>query len=223
MNVKSALFAGFLIGALAFAAGCADSDPSARASEQPNVSTSQLTSTPTPGPASETPTETPIETPPETTGEPGEPTDSPTPGVLPSEAAGRPLTLSSIFSAPDGWRDGRFDVADRKQVSGIGGLIRDCGESYQQTLELRLANNFKRLKLEFGQSNSSPSSEQTMQVQVNTNGQYRDLKSAKLNVVAAMDIDVQKVNALKIIVMLKDGDGCNSGSVEAVLTNMVLS
>jgi hypothetical protein len=219
MNGKSKLFTTILICTLAFTAGCADSgEPSARASENsPPAGNTPLTETPTETP-SETPTES-TETPPET---PSEPTDSPS-GVLASEAANRPLTLSNVFKYPPGWKEGRYDVADRKQISGISGIVSACGDSYAKTLELRLANNFSKLKLEFGQSNSSQSSDQILQVRIDANGEYIDQKSAKLNQITTMEASVAKVNALKIIVTLKETDGCGTGAVEAVLSNVVLS
>jgi hypothetical protein len=205
----------------AVAVGCGDPSSSAspvavQASTAVSSPAPSDTATPTDVPSTEdSSTTTPEE------GETGEPTDKP--AVLPPEAANKPLPLSSIFKYPDGWRDGRYDVADRKQATGIGGELRDCGDSYTQTLELRLANNFTRFKLEFGESNSSESSDQILQV--DANGQYRDQKTVKLNQIAAFDLDVAKVNALKIIVSLKESDACytNSGAVEAVLMNLVLS
>ncbi|TCC45074.1 hypothetical protein E0H75_31680 [Kribbella capetownensis] len=205
------------------ATGCGDDAPNTGA-----VAAQTTAPTPTESPtATETtptetiPTDTPsVDSPSE---EPSEPEDSEKPAVLPPEAANRPLTLSSIFKYPDGWRDGRYDVADRKQATGIGGTLNGCGDSYGQVLELRLANNFSKIKLEFGESNSSESSEQILQVRLDGNSQYIDQKTVKLNQIAAFDLPVQKVNALKISLSLKDSDGCGSGEVEAVLMNMVLS
>jgi len=144
------------------------------------------------------PTEAPPAPVSDDTAEPTEPTDSATPDALAA------------------------DVADRKQATGIGGVLGACG--YEETLELRLANNFGRLKMEFGQSNSSESSDLVLVVRVDANGQYRDQKSVKLNQIATFDLPVPKVNALKIVVSLKNTDECSSsGAVEAVLMNMVLS
>jgi hypothetical protein len=215
------LIGGLLLATVA--AGCGDSTSSA---SPVAVSASVTSPAPSDDPSpTESPTESPSmpETPLPTDGEPTEPTDSETPAVLPPEAANRPLTLSSVFKYPDGWRDGRYEVADRKQATGISGQLNGCGDLYAQVLELRLANNFSRLKLEFGQSNSSESSDQILQVRIDANGQYRDQKAAKLNQIAAFDLPVPKVNALKIIVSLKESDGCDSGLVEAVLMNVVLS
>ncbi len=222
MGGKRYLVIGILVSALAFTAGCADSDQQGAAAPGSVQSSTPPDEPPSPELTTDPSTESPT-TELSPTEEPSEPVESPTPGVLASEAAGRPLTLSNVFKYPPQWKEGRFDIADRKQVSGISGIISGCGESYGKTLELRLANNFSKLKLEFGQSNSSDSSDQTLQVQVDTNGQYVDAKSAKLNQITAMEISVQKVNALKIILTLKQTDGCNTGSVEAVLTNVVLS
>ena len=152
-----------------------------------------------------------------------EPTESASPAVLPVDIAGRPLVLGNIFKYPDGWKDGRYDVADRKQTTGISGVLASCGEAWGATLELRLANNFSKFKLEFGQSNSSESSDQILLVRIDANGQYRDQKSVKLNQITSFDLSVQKVNALKIIVSLKDTPACSNGTAEAVLMNMVLS
>jgi hypothetical protein len=153
----------------------------------------------------------------------GEPTDTETPTTLSTDVADRPLTLSNVFEYPDAWKDGRYDVADRKQVPGIGGVLDSCGDYSPAVLELRLANNFSRFKLDFGQSNSSESSDQTMMVRIDTNGQYRDQKSAKLNQITSFDLPVPKVNALKITLYKKDSTTCGAGTVEAVLMNMVLS
>jgi hypothetical protein len=145
--------------------------------------------------------------------------------VLPPEAAGQPLTLGKFFHYPDWWKDGRFDVADRRQTPGIAGVVNLCGSGASgDTLELRLANNFKLLKLEAGQSNSSENSDQTMLVRIDANGQYRDMKKIKLNQVTSFQIPVDHVNALKIIVSLdQDDKECGMGTVEAVLMNLVLS
>jgi hypothetical protein len=219
MGGKRQIIIGLLIGALAFTAGCGDSDQPVTAAPSPVVNSPTDAPTPTP---EESPTVEPTTEESPSDG-PTEPVETPTPGVLASEAAGKPLTLSSVFKYPPEWKEGRYDIADRKQASGISGIIPDCGDSYGQTLELRLANNFSKLKLEFGQSNSSESSDQTLQVRIDTNGQYVDQKTAKLNQITKMEISVAKVNAMKIILSLKQTDGCNSGSVEAVLTDVVLS
>jgi hypothetical protein len=218
-------------------AGCSDSAASSAQSSPVVEPTSASTPSDSPAPTdlstpsdSADPTETPTDSPsdPPTT----DPTDAPppddggdgqTPLPLPPDATNRPLTLSSIFKVPPGWRDDRFDVADRKQASGIGGELQSCGDDVGQVLELRLANNFKSLKFDFGQSNASESSDQVLQVRVDTNGQYRDLRTVRQNQIASMAIAVPKVNALKIIVSLKEGDGCGTGAVQAVLMNLILS
>jgi hypothetical protein len=210
-----------LITALAFTAGCG----SEKGNQPAAAPTVTVYSTPAPAPttaeASEAPTGTPPESQPTESGEPTE--SAATPVVLPTEVAGQALTLSNIFKYPDGWRDGRYDLADRKQVAGIGGLVNTCGDYQAQTLELRLANNFTRLKLEFGQSNTSESSDQTLVVRIDANGRYMDQRSAKLNQISAFDLAVPKVNALKIIVYLKESADCSGSGVEAVLTKMVLT
>ncbi|GAA1696793.1 hypothetical protein GCM10009745_48610 [Kribbella yunnanensis] len=207
---------GLLAGALLLAAGCGGA---AEGSGQPTATVTVTTTVEAPS-ASSPPTEAPST--PVVSDDSSEPTDSATPVALAADVAGRPLVLSNIFKYPDGWKDGRYDVADRKQATGIGGTLSACG--YDETLELRLANNFGRLKLEFGQSNSSESSDLELVVRIDTNGQYRDQKSVKLNQIAAIDLPVPKVNALKIIVSLKNTAACGtSGAVEAVLMNMVLS
>ncbi|WP_405064416.1 hypothetical protein OG474_22930 [Kribbella sp. NBC_01505] len=210
---------GLLSGALLAAAGCGGAT---EGSGQPTATVTVTTTVQAPSPT-ETPTETPPTPPTTPAGDDStEPTDSATPVALAADVAGRPLVLSNIFKYPDGWKDGRYDVADRKQATGIGGTLPGCG--YEKTLELRLANNFGRLKMEFGQSNSSESSDLVLTVRVDSNGQYRDQKEVKLNQIATFDLAVPKVNALKIVVSLKDTAACgSSGTVEAVLMNMVLS
>ena len=192
--------------------------------EQPAAVTTVTVTTTVPAPATETTSVTPDAPITDDSTQPTEPTDSATPTALAADVAGRPLTLSNIFNHPEEWKDGRFDIADRKQSTGIGGVLNDCGELSASTLELRLANNFSRLKLEFGQSNASESSDKLLMVRVDANGAYQDQKSTKLNQIAAFDLGVQKVNALKIIVYLKRTPECfQGGTVEAVLMNMVLS
>lgn len=213
------------------AAGCGDSKDTGAVAAQSSTETTAPTPTESPTATETTPTETtPTDTIPTDTPsvdppseEPTEPTDTDTPAVLPPDAKNRPLTLSSIFKYPDGWHDGRYDVADRKQATGIGGELSSCGDNWAQVLELRLANNFNKLKLEFGQSNSSESSDQVLQVRIDTNGKYADQKTVPLNKIATLDVSVSNVNALKVIVSLAQSDGCQSGQVEAVLMNMVLS
>ncbi|TDC32088.1 hypothetical protein [Kribbella albertanoniae] len=203
-----------MAGALLSAAGCGGA---AEGGGQPAATVTVTETVQASAPAPSATSSTPV-----VVDDPTEPTDSATPVALAADVAGRPLVLGNIFKYPDGWKDGRYDVADRKQSTGIGGILSGCG--YEQTLELRLANNFGRLKLEFGQSNSSESSDLVLVVRVDTNGQYRDQKSVKLNQIAAFDLPVPKVNALKIIVSLKETAECSgSGAVEAVLMNMVLS
>lgn len=227
--------AGCLVGLLV--AGCSDSAASSSHSSPVAQPTSVSTPSESAGPTdpstppdSADPTADPTDTPsgPPTDDPPTDPPtddggDGQTPVPLPPDATNRPLTLSSIFKVPPGWRDGRFDVADRRQASGIGGDLQSCGDDLGQVLELRLANNFKWLKFDFGQSNASESSDQVLQVRVDTNGQYRDLRTVRQNQIASMAIAVPKVNALKIIVSLKEGDGCNTGAVQAVLMNLILT
>ncbi|WP_432877410.1 hypothetical protein ACQPYH_28670 [Kribbella sp. CA-245084] len=154
--------------------------------------------------------------------EPPDPVET-TPGVLPPEATGKPLQLESFFKYPDGWRDGRYDIADRKQVAGIAGQLQSCGQDNGQTLELRLANNFTRLRFDFAQSNTSESSDQVLQVRIDANGAFRGQRSVKLNQIGTVDVVVSGVNALKLTVSLKESPACGSGSVEAVLANILLT
>lgn len=206
---------GLLSGALLLAAGCGGA---AEGSGQPAATVTVTETVQGPAPTDTSSPSTPVVDNPTN---PTEPTDSATPVALAPDVAGRPLVLSNIFKYPDGWKDGRYDVADRKQATGIGGTLAGCGS--EDALELRLANNFSKLKLEFGQSNSSETSDLVLVVRIDANGQYRDQKDVKLNQVAAFDLAVPKVNALKIIVSLKTTAQCGSGAVEAVLMNMVLS
>jgi hypothetical protein len=203
-----------LSGALLLAAGCGGAT---EGSGQPTATVTVTTTVQAPAPTDTASTPVVVVDP----TDPTEPTDSATPVGLAADVAGRPLVLSNIFKYPDGWKDGRYDVADRKQSTGIGGTLTGCG--YEDALELRLANNFSRFKLEFGQSNSSETSDLVLVVRIDANGQYRDQKDVKLNQIAAFDLPVPKVNALKIIVSLKSTAQCGSGAVEAVLMNMVVS
>jgi hypothetical protein len=147
--------------------------------------------------------------------------ESEKPPVLSKEASGRDLTLADFFAAPDEWRDGRFDVAGQKNVTGIGGDLSYCQEDQDEnhpTLELRLANNFSKITMKVGQNDLSQSSDAVLNVQLKGNGKYTDSTRVPFNKVDAFSAPVSDVNALKIEVWM-GGEQCEE-PIGAVITGL---
>jgi hypothetical protein len=155
-------------------------------------------------------------------GEP-EPGESTPPPVLGKDASGRDLTTADFFALPEGWRDGRFNVAGKQQLSGIAGPLTNCEDDASDsttTLELRLANNFGAITMNLGQSDDSSSSDSIMYVKVLGNGKYVDATSVPFNRVQPFRVKVQDVNALKIQVWM-GGPKCDyRKSIDAVIMNL---
>lgn len=189
------------------------SSPSMEPTESPSAMPSESPS------ESETPTDPPSE-------ETVEPTDggSEGPPILDEKATGRDLTLSDFFAVPDSWRDGRFDVAGERQLTGISGTMTRC-ESDQEdhlTLELRLANRFKKISMNVGQGDQSRQSDAVLNVRLVGNGKYIDSVKVPFNKIDEFSASVSDVNALKIETWI-GGDKCRTGyTVDAVFTNLRL-
>jgi hypothetical protein len=143
--------------------------------------------------------------------------------VLEKDASGRDLKTADFFSAPEGWRDGRFDVAGKKALTGVAGPLTSCQDEASDdtsTIELRLANNFSNISMKVGQGDDSESSDSVVSVKLLGNGKYIDTVKVPFNQVNTLKAPVADVNALKIQVWM-GGDDCESGKrVDAVLTEL---
>ncbi|MGV1010067.1 MAG: hypothetical protein ACOYBY_15915 [Dermatophilaceae bacterium] len=146
----------------------------------------------------------------------------PTPVTSTSGATLAPghLSLSSFFNPSDKWKDDRYDVADRKQVEGIGSRIEaGCYDVEPAELELRLASSYKLLKYSVGQARDSQASDRLLSVRVVADNEQRDVRKTAFSKVQDFSLDVSNVGALKIqfYVERPTGQGCTSSSVKAVL------
>ena len=119
------------------------------------------------------------------------------------------LTLSQFFQPDDDWDETAFGVADRQSVLGIGHRL-NCYEG--EVLELRLSNAFKQLDFEAGQANNSYSSSEWLVVEINANGAKRDAQRIPFNKIQSFQVNVENVNALRIVFSLENGSGrrCNA-------------
>jgi hypothetical protein len=147
------------------------------------------------------------------------------PSILGTEATGSTLTLTDFFAPDSTWADNRFDIADRRQVPGIGNQVAVCTRDTAPNLELRLADNFNSLRFELGQANDSQSSDQTLTAEVMGDRGQIDIQKVPFNEIRKMTIPVKGVNSLKILFYLV-GDSntlCGSNSISVVMFNTVLS
>jgi hypothetical protein len=169
-------------------------------------------------------TESPSESPSEIETESEEPSEEPEGDVSPSgsvvlgsSASGRALTLGDIFGATLEWEETRYDIADRKDVQGIGVTLSYCGETSGGELELRLARNFTRLTLNVGQANNSPSSDDVLVAEIVANGRQKDIRRIPFDRIHKFDVNVKDVNALKVRLWIEDGDNdCNDDVIGVV-------
>jgi hypothetical protein len=163
------------------------------------------------------------------TGTPAVETNSPRggnsnePPVLDEGSSGRSLTTADFFSTPEDWADGRFDVAGQQDLPGIGGPLAGCTERPSEsspTIELRLANNFKQISMQVGQSDDSPSSDVEVNVQLLGNEEYIDTVQVPFNQIRTFRASVANVNALKIQLWIGK-KGCEyTERVDAVLMDL---
>jgi hypothetical protein len=146
-----------------------------------------------------------------------------TDGPLDPEDEGRRLTLADFHMPTSAWDEERYDIADQKDVQGIAAEVNACGDYSPQELELRLANNFQELTFSVAQANDSRDSDQQLSVEVLANNEQVEIRSVPFNQVQEFTIDVEGVNALKILFYLDDNvDGCG-GSVIGVLTDATVN
>jgi hypothetical protein len=144
-------------------------------------------------------------------------------GPLDPEDEGRKLTLADFHMPSSAWDEERYDIADEKDVQGIAATVQQCGDYSPLELELRLANNFEELTFSVAQANDSRDSDQQLSVEVLANNEQVEIRSVPFNQVQEFTIDVDGVNALKILFYLDDNvDGCG-GSVIGVLTDTTVN
>ena len=144
-------------------------------------------------------------------------------GPLDPEDEGRKLTLTDFHMPTNAWDEERYDIADQKDVQGIAATVQSCGDYAPQELELRLGNNFEELTFSVAQGNDSQDSDQQLSVEVLANNEQVEIRSVPFNQIQEFTIDVDGVNALKILFYLDDNvDGCG-GSVIGVLTDTTVS
>ena len=188
-------------------------------------------------PSSPSPTETPTpSSTPSTTATPtaGDPSTPPTHGVgevtttptsatgAPVNTQGRDLTLEDFFEPPRELRQDLFNVATTSGAKGIGAELEG---SQGVQAELRLENRFRKLTFNAGQDNNSASSDLTLRVEVYKDGKSDQFVDIPFNEIKPLEIDVTKVNALKIdlIPLNRDGFKYNgSSSLTAVMFDMRL-
>lgn len=145
-------------------------------------------------------------------------------GPLGTDAQGRKLTLNDFFNPSSYWQERRYDIADQKQVQGIGAQVSSCGDTATpQELELRLANNFSTLRFSVAQANDSVKSDQSLSVEVLANNRQAESRSVPFNQVQQFTIDVRSVNALKIDLRLDSSVPRCGGSVIGVVTGATVN
>jgi hypothetical protein len=144
-------------------------------------------------------------------------------GPLEPEDEGRRLTLADFHMPTSAWDEERYDIADQKDVLGIAAEVNACGDFSPQELELRLGNNFEELTFSVAQANDSRNSDQQLSVEVLANNEQAEIRSVPFNQVQEFTIDVEGVNALKILFYLDDNvDGCG-GSVIGVVSDTTVN
>lgn len=144
-------------------------------------------------------------------------------GQLDPEDEGRRLTLADFHMPSSAWDEERYDIADQRDVQGIAAEVNACGDYAPKELELRLANNFEELTFSVAQANDSLDSDQQLTVEVLGNNEQVEIRSVPFNQIQEFTIDVEGVNALKILFYLDDNvEGCG-GSVIGVLTDTTVS
>lgn len=208
------------LAAVSLASCGGDKAPQAALTQPPPV---VVTVTVTPDPPETTdPVET--EDPVETDFEDEEPvSESPSgPVVLGTNASGRELKLADVFSTKRDWEESRYDVASRRDIQGMGVSLNSCGDYYAAQLELRLARNFTTLTMNVGQANNSPSSDETLVVEIVANGRQQDFRRVPFDRIQSFKVSVRDVNALKLRFWI-DEEECNGGQIVAVVEKLTVS
>ncbi|MBG0741725.1 hypothetical protein IV500_20420 [Paeniglutamicibacter antarcticus] len=192
-------------------------------STQPPITTTTITTIP-PAPTSTTaaissPTqsEDPVSPPPDTAASSDAP---PTTGSVleaPTEKGKIPVPLAEFFHPSSNWLEGRYDVADQQNISGIKSVVSKCYSADPVRLELRLANHFEKLSFSVGQANDSNSSDQVLVVRVTGNNKQIEVHPIAFNSHQEFNIPVTDVNAATIEMYLDDSVSNCGGSVGAVI------
>lgn len=118
--------------------------------------------------------------------------------ALPPPVDGGELHLAN-FHKPEAWEENLYDVADRRQVSGMASVV-GC-ENYFVSgaeLEIRMGNRYKLLTFSVGQGQDSETSDATMLVTITQNGKQTEVKKLRFGKVLDFSMNVTNVNALKI-------------------------
>ena len=211
---------------------CSKQQPTAEPSTQPPTAP-QPGGSPSPSPTeTPTPTSSPSTTATPTASDPSTPPthgiDDTTPSTSPAEdgsltnTQGRDLTRADLFNPPFALKEDLYNVATTSKKKGIGARLRD---SDGVEAELRLENRFRKLTFNAGQDNNSASSDLTLRVEVHKDGKSDQFVDIPFNEIKPLEIDVTKVNALKIdlIPLNRDGFKYNgSSSLTAVMFDMRL-
>ncbi len=111
-----------------------------------------------------------------------------------------------------------------RNVRGIGGTIRTCGDDGTQSpvLELRLGADFKSLKLTIGQDQSSQNSVDTATVQFVGNGKQLDSQRLSFYKPITLTENLSGIVALQIRVLLDNDSNCVAPAT-VVLTGVSIS
>lgn len=135
--------------------------------------------------------------------------------VLEPERAGQELDLDDAVNVRGNWSESRFQVSDRSEARGLGVLV-DCGLKDRVSLELRLARRFDTLEFTVGQDNNSPTSQQTLVVEVTGNQEQLDLRRIEFDQVQPFTLSVSSINA--VIIKFDVEEPCdNSDEIIAVV------
>ncbi|MBG0741353.1 hypothetical protein IV500_18475 [Paeniglutamicibacter antarcticus] len=171
-----------------------------------------------------TPTKDPFSTPAETP-TPSKPSTTTGPGVIasPTENGGViTVSLADFFRPSSNWLEGRYDVADQQNISGIKSVVNQCYSSSPVQLELRLANHFKKLSFSVGQANDSDKSDQVLVVRTTGNNKQIEVHPVAFNSHQEFEVPVTDVNAATIEMYLDGAVSKCGGSVDAVLYDIKL-
>lgn len=142
--------------------------------------------------------------------------------VLQLDDAGRTLVLADFMRPDEEWKQNRYSIASKADVTGIGHEISSCGDSFPESLELRLANNFQKLEFSVGQDNLSEVTDQKLVVRVMGNNKELEIYRVPFNTHQTFNVNVEDVNAFTIETFLDDEVESCDGSVGAVFYEMKL-
>lgn len=142
--------------------------------------------------------------------------------VIQPKDAGRNLVLADFVRPDDDWKQNRYNIASKTNITGIGNEISSCGDYGAASLEMRLANNFEKFEFSVGQDNLSEKTDQKLVVRVKGNNKELDVYRVPFNKYQTFDVDVTDVNALTIETFLDEEVESCSGSVVAVFYDIKL-